>query len=196
MIVPSRWIRNWLIFAHYRLGDQPGPVDMLSLLKQVRRMMYSVWCVVCSLFYEFVLCVVYGNMRYNHFPKPYLPLSPGSHCSGGMAPEEKPAAPLYGSRGGATRTLQVSMPKCLWFCIEFIVFVDRDLGMCMDFRYFHTCVYIYMWINVSKYASIYLISSLHHPRRISLEAWVNLVDLYGVDGYALAVVCVCMPMHG
>ncbi len=27
-----------------------------------------------------------------------------------------------------------------------------------------------------------------HYRRISLEAWVHLVDLYGVDGYALAVV--------
>lgn len=27
-----------------------------------------------------------------------------------------------------------------------------------------------------------------HYRRISLEAWIQLVDLYGLDGYALAVV--------
>lgn len=25
-------------------------------------------------------------------------------------------------------------------------------------------------------------------RRISLEAWISLVDLYGIDGYAIAVV--------
>eukprot|EP00981_Chlorochromonas_danica_P013237 scaffold5992_cov158-Ochromonas_danica.AAC.3 len=26
-----------------------------------------------------------------------------------------------------------------------------------------------------------------HYRRVSLEAWINLIDLYGVDGYAIAV---------
>eukprot|EP01031_Cornospumella_fuschlensis_P036122 gene36122-43805_t len=87
MIIPSRWIRNWLIFAHYRLGDQPGPIDMLSLLKQDP--------------------TAPGGWR------PKKNLLPPSTAAG----EERPG----------------------------------------------------------------------HYRRISLEAWVNLVDLYGVDGYALAV---------
>jgi hypothetical protein len=34
MIVPSRWVRAWLLFAHFKVGDPPGPIDMLSLLKQ------------------------------------------------------------------------------------------------------------------------------------------------------------------
>lgn len=33
MIVPSRWVRQWLLFAHVKLGDPPGPIDMLPLLK-------------------------------------------------------------------------------------------------------------------------------------------------------------------
>jgi hypothetical protein len=32
MIVPSRWIRKWLLFAHLKLGEEPGPIDMISLL--------------------------------------------------------------------------------------------------------------------------------------------------------------------
>lgn len=40
-----------------------------------------------------------------------------------------------------------------------------------------------------------------HYRRISLEAWIQLVDLYGLDGYALAVVMfpfflqTCLPLR-
>lgn len=33
-----------------------------------------------------------------------------------------------------------------------------------------------------------------HYRRISLEAWINLVDLYGLDGYAIAVVSGATPV--
>jgi len=33
MIVPSRWIKKWLLFAHLKLtGEEPGPIDMMSLL--------------------------------------------------------------------------------------------------------------------------------------------------------------------
>lgn len=34
MIVPSRWIRQWLIFTHYKMGEEPGRISMLTLLKQ------------------------------------------------------------------------------------------------------------------------------------------------------------------
>lgn len=35
MIVPSRWIKKWLLFAHLKLtGEEPGPIDMMSLLVQ------------------------------------------------------------------------------------------------------------------------------------------------------------------
>lgn len=34
MIVPSRWIRQWLLFALVKVNDPPGPIDMFSLLKQ------------------------------------------------------------------------------------------------------------------------------------------------------------------
>ena len=34
MIIPSRWIRNWLLFAHFKLSDSPGKIDMWSLLKK------------------------------------------------------------------------------------------------------------------------------------------------------------------
>lgn len=33
MIIPSRWVRNWLLFAHMKLVEEPpGPIDMESLL--------------------------------------------------------------------------------------------------------------------------------------------------------------------
>jgi hypothetical protein len=34
MIVPSRWVRKWLLFAHVKAGEPPGPIDMWPLLKQ------------------------------------------------------------------------------------------------------------------------------------------------------------------
>lgn len=34
MIVPSRWIRQWLLFAHIKAGPAPGPIDMWPLLKE------------------------------------------------------------------------------------------------------------------------------------------------------------------
>jgi hypothetical protein len=34
MIVPSRWIRQWLLFAHIKSGQPPGPINMWPLLKQ------------------------------------------------------------------------------------------------------------------------------------------------------------------
>jgi hypothetical protein len=88
MIVPSRWIRMWLLFAYVKVVDPPGPIDMLSLLKQDK--------------------LVPGGWRAKKN------LLPPSNKFG----EERPG----------------------------------------------------------------------HYRRISLEAWVHLVDMYGVDGYALAVV--------
>ena len=34
-IIPSRWIRNWLIFAHLKLSeDAPGPIDVSTLIKE------------------------------------------------------------------------------------------------------------------------------------------------------------------
>jgi hypothetical protein len=88
MIIPSRWIRMWLLFAHFKLiGDPPGPIDMLSLLKKDS--------------------TVPGGWRAK---KNLLP--PSTKFG-----EERPG----------------------------------------------------------------------HYRRISLEAWIQLVDLYGLDGYALAV---------
>jgi hypothetical protein len=34
MIIPSRWVRKWLLFVHVKIGDPPGPIDMFSLLVQ------------------------------------------------------------------------------------------------------------------------------------------------------------------
>lgn len=34
MIIPSRWIREWLLFAHFKLRDSPGKINMWSLLKE------------------------------------------------------------------------------------------------------------------------------------------------------------------
>ena len=32
MIVPSRWIKEWLIFAHLKVGKEPKKITMMSLL--------------------------------------------------------------------------------------------------------------------------------------------------------------------
>lgn len=32
MIVPSRWIRQWITFAHLKSGKEPGKITMRSLL--------------------------------------------------------------------------------------------------------------------------------------------------------------------
>lgn len=32
VIVPSRWIRLWLLFAHLKKGDAPGEIDTTTLL--------------------------------------------------------------------------------------------------------------------------------------------------------------------
>lgn len=33
MLIPSRWARKWVLFAHLRLSnEEPGPIDMLSLM--------------------------------------------------------------------------------------------------------------------------------------------------------------------
>ena len=32
--MPSRWIRKWLIFAHLRIGEDPGKINTKSLLVQ------------------------------------------------------------------------------------------------------------------------------------------------------------------
>ena len=33
-IIPSRWVRNWLIFAHLKLSENaPGPIDLSTLIK-------------------------------------------------------------------------------------------------------------------------------------------------------------------
>ena len=35
MIIPSRWVRNWLLFAHLKIVDEPpGPIDMASLMQR------------------------------------------------------------------------------------------------------------------------------------------------------------------
>lgn len=34
MIMPSRWVRQWLLFAHVKAGNAPGPIDMWPLLKE------------------------------------------------------------------------------------------------------------------------------------------------------------------
>ena len=35
MIVPSRWVRHWLLFAHLKIStDSPGPINMDSLLQK------------------------------------------------------------------------------------------------------------------------------------------------------------------
>ena len=32
--MPSRWIRKWLLFAHFKVCDAPGRVDMFPLLQE------------------------------------------------------------------------------------------------------------------------------------------------------------------
>lgn len=34
MIIPSRWVRKWLVFTKFKRGEPPGAIDMWSLLKQ------------------------------------------------------------------------------------------------------------------------------------------------------------------
>lgn len=34
MIIPSRWVREWLLFTHFKIGEEPGRISMLTLLKQ------------------------------------------------------------------------------------------------------------------------------------------------------------------
>lgn len=34
MIIPSRWIREWLLFTHFKIGEEPGRITMLTLLKE------------------------------------------------------------------------------------------------------------------------------------------------------------------
>ncbi len=35
VVIPSRWIRNWLLFAHLKLsGEPPGPIDIGPLIKE------------------------------------------------------------------------------------------------------------------------------------------------------------------
>eukprot|EP00601_Ochromonadales_sp_CCMP2298_P037185 CAMPEP_0173360780 /NCGR_PEP_ID=MMETSP1144-20121109/20805_1 /TAXON_ID=483371 /ORGANISM="non described non described, Strain CCMP2298" /LENGTH=208 /DNA_ID=CAMNT_0014310227 /DNA_START=86 /DNA_END=708 /DNA_ORIENTATION=- len=87
MIIPSRWVRQWLLFAHVKAGQPPGPIDMWPLLKKD-------------------------------------PLSPGGY-----------------------RPLNTLLPPSSEFGSE----------------------------------------RPGHYRRISFEAWAALADLYGVNGYALAV---------
>lgn len=36
MIIPSRWVRQWLLFAHIKAGNAPGPINMWPLLKEDR----------------------------------------------------------------------------------------------------------------------------------------------------------------
>jgi hypothetical protein len=34
IVVPSRWLRKWLVFAHLKLGEEPGKIDTKMLLVQ------------------------------------------------------------------------------------------------------------------------------------------------------------------
>jgi len=34
MIMPSRWLKQWLLFSYYKVSDAPGKIDMFLLLKQ------------------------------------------------------------------------------------------------------------------------------------------------------------------
>lgn len=89
MIIPSRWLKMWLLFTHFKVEPSPpGPIDMLSLLKQDP--------------------TVIGGWR------PKKNLLPPSTKEGEVRPG--------------------------------------------------------------------------HYRRITIEAWIQLVDLYGLDGFAIAVV--------
>ena len=90
MIVPSRWLKAWLTFVHFKLGDPPGPIDMYTLLK-------------------------YDNYTLDWRPKRNL-IKPASN------PDPKADAAQPG-----------------------------------------------------------------HYRRISVEAWIKFIDLYGINGYAIAV---------
>ena len=37
IIIPSRWIKKWLIFAHMKLGEEPGRIDTKILLVQDKK---------------------------------------------------------------------------------------------------------------------------------------------------------------
>ena len=90
MIMPSKWLRSWLIFVHYKLGDPPGPIDMFSLLK-------------------------YDSRTSDWRPKKNL-----------IKPASNPHPQADSAQPG-------------------------------------------------------------HYRRISVEAWIKFIDLYGINGYAIAV---------
>lgn len=89
MVVPSRWIRQWLLFTYFKVKEPPGPIDMWSLLV-------------------------------------------------------RDSAALDGTGWRALKTLE---PPSNEFGAE----------------------------------------KPGHYRRVSLEAWIALIELYGLDGYALAV---------
>jgi len=97
MIIPSRWVSQWLVFAYYKMGPEPGKIPMFTLLKQDNS--------------------VDGGWR----PKSNL-LSPENGKLNAGIPN-----------GGITE--------------------DRP----------------------------------GHYRRVSLEAWLKLLDLYGIEGFAIAV---------
>lgn len=123
MIVPSRWIRNWLLFAHLKIAtDAPGPINMDSLLQRDE--------------------TVDGGWR----PKNTL-LPPGK----GAAAEAKGTKSPGTNKDKSPGTKTSSSNKA------------RKEEKSEDFP--------------------------GHYRRISLEAWLLLVDLYGLTepGYALAV---------
>lgn len=123
MIVPSRWVRHWLLFAHLKIStDAPGPINMDSLLQRDDS--------------------VEGGWR----PKNTL-LPPGKGAE--AAEKAARAAGIFDKKGDKSSSSNKSGGK---------------EASSEDFP--------------------------GHYRRISLEAWVQLVDLYGVTdpGFGLAVV--------
>ena len=131
MIVPSRWVRHWLLFAHLKIStDAPGPINMDSLLQRDDS--------------------VEGGWR----PKNTL-LPPGKGAD--AAEKAAKAAGNFDKKGGKTSNNKA----------------DGKEGSSEDFP--------------------------GHYRRISLEAWMQLVDLYGLTepGFALAVVRSSLsPLNG
>ncbi len=119
MIIPSRWVRKWLLFSHIKIGEPPGPIDMMSLLTQDPAAIHT----------------FHGGWR------PKNTLLPPSTKFG----EERP--------GHYRSATQYSLPA------------DTLVDMV-----------------------------LRCHRRITLEAWINLVELYGVDGFAIAVVSVALSL--
>lgn len=93
MIIPSRWIKQWLLFAHLKLTVvPPGPINMFSLLMQ------------------------------------------DSGVPGGWRAKKTLLPPIVSVANDGS--------------------IDQHPG---------------------------------HYRRISLEVWLKLIDMYGIDGFALAV---------